>query len=117
MIQTAGGKNLISSQKESSRKMELDELKKMNPDIIIMMPCGFDVDRTIKEYDKILAQDKEWSGLKAVREDLVFAVDANSYFSKPSFRTITGIEILAKIIHPEIFGNMETPENSFKKIN
>ena len=117
MIQTAGGKNLISSQKESSRKMELDELKKMDPDIVIMMPCGFDVDRTIKEYDKILAQDKEWSSLKAVREDLVFAVDANSYFSKPSFRTITGIEILAKIIHPEIFGNMEIPENSFKKIN
>ena len=54
--------------------------------------------------------------MKAVREDLVFAVDANSYFSKPSFRTITGIEILAKIIHPEIFGNIETPENSFKKI-
>ena len=117
MVETAGGKNLISSQKERSRKMGLDELKKIDPDIIIMMPCGFDVDRTIKEYGKILAQDKEWSGLKAVREGLVFAVDANSYFSKPSFRTITGIEILAKIIHPEIFGNIEIPENSFEKIN
>ena len=117
MVETAGGKNLISSQKERSRKMGLDELKKIDPDIIIMMPCGFDVDRTIKEYDKILAQDKEWNSLKAVQEGFVFAVDANSYFSKPSFRTITGIEILAKIIHPEIFGNMKTPENSFKKIN
>ena len=117
MVETAGGKNLISSQKERSRKMGLDELKKIDPDIIIMMPCGFDVDRTIKEYGKILAQDKEWNSLKAVQEGFVFAVDANSYFSKPSFRTITGIEILAKIIHPEIFGNMETPENSFKKIN
>ena len=117
MVETAGGKNLISSQKERSRKMGLDELKKIDPDIIIMMPCGFDVDRTIKEYGKILAQDKEWNSLKAVQEGFVFAVDANSYFSKPSFRTITGIEILAKIIHPEIFGNIETPENSFKKIN
>ena len=117
MVETAGGKNLISSQKERSRKMGLDELKKIDPDIIIMMPCGFDVDRTIKEYGKILAQDKEWNSLKAVQEGFVFAVDANSYFSKPSFRTITGIEILAKIIHPEIFGNMKTPENSFKKIN
>ena len=117
MVETAGGKNLISSQKERSRKMGLDELKKIDPDIIIMMPCGFDVDRTIKEYDKILAQDKEWNSLKAVQEGFVFAVDANSYFSKPSFRTITGIEILAKIIHPEIFGNIEIPENSFEKIN
>ena len=117
MVETAGGKNLISSQKERSRKMGLDELKKIEPDIIIMMPCGFDVDRTIKEYGKILAQDKEWNSLKAVQEGFVFAVDANSYFSKPSFRTITGIEILAKIIHPEIFGNIEIPENSFEKIN
>ena len=88
MVETAGGKNLISSQKERSRKMGLDELKKIDPDIIIMMPCGFDVDRTIKEYGKILAQDKEWNSLKAVQEGFVFAVDANSYFSKPSFRTI-----------------------------
>ena len=117
MVETAGGKNLISSQKERSRKMGLDELKKIDPDIIIMMPSGFDVDRTIKEYGKILAQDKEWNSLKAVQEGFVFAVDANSYFSKPSFRTITGIEILAKIIHPEIFGNIEIPENSFEKIN
>ena len=117
MVETAGGKNLISSQKERSRKMGLDELKKIDPDIIIMMPCGFDVDRTIKEYGKILAQDKEWNSLKAVQEGFVFAVDANSYFSKPSFRTITGIEILAKIIHPEIFGNIYIPENSFEKIN
>ena len=117
MVETAGGKNLINSQKERSRKMGLDELKKIDPDIIIMMPCGFDVDRTIKEYGKILAQDKEWNSLKAVQEGFVFAVDANSYFSKPSFRTITGIEILAKIIHPEIFGNIEIPENSFEKIN
>ena len=117
MVETAGGKNLISSQKERSRKMGLDELKKIDPDIIIMMPCGFDVDRTIKEYGKILAQDKEWNSLKAVQEGFVFAVDANSYFSKPSFRTITGIEILAKIIHPEIFGDIEIPENSFEKIN
>jgi len=117
MVETAGGKNLISSQKERSRKMGLDELKKIDPDIIIMMPCGFDVDRTIKEYGKILAQDKEWNSLKAVQKGFVFAVDANSYFSKPSFRTITGIEILAKIIHPEIFGNIHIPENSFEKIN
>ena len=116
MVETAGGKNLISSQKERSRKMGLDELKKIDPDIIIMMPCGFDVDRTIKEYGKILAQDKEWNSLKAVQEGFVFAVDANSYFSKPSFRTITGIKILAKTIHLEIFGIWRSQKIHLRKL-
>jgi len=54
--------------------------------------------------------------LKAVRERKVFAVDANSFFSKPSIRVITGIEILAKILHPEMFEELEVPNNSFLKI-
>ena len=47
----------------------------------------------------------------------MFAVDANSYFSKPSIRTITGIEILGKIIHPEIFTEIQVPSASFRKIS
>ena len=47
----------------------------------------------------------------------VFAVDANSYFSKPSIRIITGIEVLGKIIHPEEFSKIQVPNGSFRKIN
>ena len=116
MIESAGGENLISTEKMPSRKMELEEIKEVNPDIIVMMPCGFDVKRTVSEYNSVLTNNPDWNELKAVREKNVYAVDANSYFSKPSLRTITGIEILAKIIHPDVFDDLQLPENSFAKI-
>ena len=117
MIEIAGGKNLISSEKMPSRKMQLEEIRDADPDVIVIMPCGFDVKRTIDEYNKTLAENKEWNNLRVVKENNVYAVDANSYFSKPSLRTVTGIEILASIFHPEIFKGLEIPENSYMKIN
>ena len=116
MIEAAGGENLISTEKMPSRKMKLEEIQEANADIIVMMPCGFDVKRTVLEYNNVLAGNPDWNKLKAVKENNVYAVDANSYFSKPSLRTITGIEVLAKIIHPDIFGDLQLPENSFAKI-
>jgi len=117
MIEIAGGENLISSEKMPSRKMKLEEIKEANPDIIVVMPCGFDVKRTVNEYKKVLAGNPEWNELKAVKENNVYAVDANSYFSKPSLRTVTGIEVLASIFHPDVFGDLQLPEDSFMKIN
>jgi len=117
MIEIAGGENLISLGKMPSRKMKLEEIKEANPDIIVVMPCGFDVKRTVNEYKKALAGNPEWNELKAVKENNVYAVDANSYFSKPSLRTVTGIEVLASIFHPDVFGDLQLPEDSFLKIN
>ena len=116
MIEVAGGENLISTEKMPSRKMKLGEIKEANPDIIVMMPCGFDVKRTISEYNSVLAKNTDWNELEAVKENSVYAVDANSYFSKPSLRTITGIEVLASIIHPDVFDDLQLPEDSFSKI-
>ena len=116
MVETAGGENLISTEKMPSRKMKLGEIKEANPDIIVMMPCGFDVKRTISEYNSVLAKNTDWNELEAVKENSVYAVDANSYFSKPSLRTITGIEVLASIIHPDVFDDLQLPEDSFSKI-
>ena len=117
MIEIAGGENLISLEKMPSRKMKMEEIKEATPDIIVVMPCGFDVKRTVNEYKKVLAENPEWNELKAVKENNVYAVDANSYFSKPSLRTVTGIEVLASIFHPDVFGDLQLPEDSFMKIN
>ena len=117
MIKAAGGQNLISSGKIPSRKMQLEEIKNANPDIVVLMPCGFNVKRTIDEYGKVLSNNKEWNGLKAVKENNVYAVDANSYFSKPSLRTVTGVEILARIFHQEAFEDLQLPEDSYMKIS
>lgn len=113
MIKEAGGENMISVVGEQSRKINMNEIMDSDPDIIIIMPCGFDTYRTISEYDSILKDNKSWNALRAVKNKNVFAVDANSYFSKPSIRTITGLEILAKIIQPEKFLSLNIPENSF----
>ena len=116
MVEIAGGTNGISEKGKPSRRMKLEEAISFDPDIIILMPCGFDLDRIDKEYSK-LASNPEWKMLRAVQKNTVFAVDANSYFSKPGPRTVTGIEILAKIIHPELFGNLTIPDDSMMKIN
>jgi len=117
MIEFAGGINLISKTGEHSRRMDIDEVVNSKPDIIIFMPCGFDTDRTVQEYESILHNNPAWNSLQAVKNNQIYAVDANSFFSKPSIRTIDGLEILAKIIHPEKFKNLIVPDNSFSKIS
>ena len=117
MIEFAGGINLISKTGEHSRRMDMDEVVNSKPDIIIFMPCGFDTDRTVQEYGSILHNNPAWNSLQAVKNNQIYAVDANSFFSKPSIRTIDGLEILAKIIHPEKFKNLIVPDNSFSKIS
>ena len=116
MIELAGGENLISKRGEHSRKITMQEIIISNPEIIILMPCGFDTQRTVEEYNDILRKNPEWNELRAVKNKAIFAVDANSFFSKPSIRTVTGLEILAKIIHPTNFENVSIPEESFSKI-
>jgi iron complex transport system substrate-binding protein len=115
MVEIAGGTNGISSTGDKSRRMEIDEMVKFDPDIIVLMPCGFDVKRTILEYEKLL-ENKKWSLLKAVKQDEVYAVNSNEYFSKPGPRTVVGLEILAKIIHPDTFRDLHIPKESVQKI-
>ena len=116
MIEMSGGENMITKKGEHSRKMEIEEIENENPDVLVLMPCGFDVQRTVSEYEKYLKNDLRWNELRAVKERKVFVVDANSFFSKPSIRVVIGIEILAKILHPEMFEELEVPNNSFLKI-
>jgi len=116
MVRTAGGQNQITKDGDRSRRLSFWELESCDADVIVLMPCGFDVGRTISEYKKILRDDESWNSLRAVQDKKVFAVDANSYFSKPSLRTFTGVEILAKILHPQDFGDLAVPDNSFEKI-
>jgi iron complex transport system substrate-binding protein len=116
MVELAGGINGISATGDKSRRMELDEIVKFDPEIIVLMPCGFDVNRTMQEYEK-LADKEKWRSLKAVKQGQVYAVNANEYFSKPGPRTVIGLEILAKIINPDTFKDLQVPKNSIQKID
>jgi iron complex transport system substrate-binding protein len=120
MVEIAGGINGLSKPKERSRRTSIEEIKEFDPDKIILMPCGFNIDRTIKEYKNnntsLNNKNQEWSNLRAIKNNELYVVDAGSYFSKPGPRTITGIEILAKIISPNEFEHITIPENSFSKL-
>ena len=112
MVTIAGGMNGIISRGKPSRRISIGEIKLFDPDKIILMPCGFDLNRTLREA-KILDKNDEWKSLQAVQNSEVYVVNANSYFSKPGPRIIVGLEILAKIINPKIFENLDVPPNSY----
>src|SRR3989442_628823 len=76
----------------------------------------FDIKRIILEYEK-LSENWKWNSLGAVKQGQVYAVNANEYFSKPGPRTVTGLEILAKIIHPDTFKDLPIPRNSVQRID
>jgi iron complex transport system substrate-binding protein len=115
MVEMACGINGLASGGDPSRRMKIEEAVEYEPDLIVLMPCGFDVKRTILEYEK-LANNVSWKSLAAVKNNEVYAVNANEYFSKPGPRTITGLEILAKIIHPKTYADLKVPDGSFQKI-
>lgn len=115
MVEYAGGVNCMSVAGEQSRRMEIDDAVRSDPDIIVLMPCGFDIPRTLKEMPS-LARNQKWKSLRAVRDGNVYAVNANAYFSKPGPRTVTGLEILAKILHPEASRRIVVPKGSYKKL-
>jgi iron complex transport system substrate-binding protein len=102
LVELAGGKSLFGAVGKHSPYIEWDALLKADPEVIIIMPCGFDLERTHMETIP-LTQHPEWSSLHAVRTGKVFITDGNSYFNRPGPRLVDSLEILAEILHPEIF--------------
>ena len=102
LVGLAGGKNVMSVSGTDSNFCSWDEIIKTNPEIIIMMPCGFRIKRTFEEIH-YLQNRKGWQELKAVKENKVFVVDGNQYFNRPGPRLIDSAEILAEIIHSDYF--------------
>ena len=116
MVNIAGGCNGLSTRGQPSRRISLEQIIEFNPDKIILMPCGFDVDRTLREA-KLLDNLSKWNSLEAVRMNEVYAVNANAYFSKPGPRIVTGLSILAKIINPASFANVDFLSVKERKMN
>ena len=116
MVRYAGGENGLSSTGEPSRRMDIDEVVQLNPDTILLMPCGFDIEETLRELPA-LARNEKWKSLQAVKNGNIYTVNANAYFSKPGPRTVIGLEIMAKILHPDTSQHIRVPKGSYKKIS
>ena len=102
LVEMAGGLNLFGEAGKHSPWMTWDELVAKDPDIIFVSPCGFDIPRTLEEMH-LLSSKPGWKGLKAVVSDRVVVADGNQYFNRPGPRLAESLEILAEIIHPNVF--------------
>ncbi|MCI0784444.1 MAG: cobalamin-binding protein [Chloroflexi bacterium] len=101
MIRIAGGESGVIAAGEPSRKVPWEELRREEPDVIILMPCGFSPERADREAS-VLWQLDGWSELAAVRAAAVYCVDGNQRYSRPGPRLVDGAEELARILHPEL---------------
>jgi iron complex transport system substrate-binding protein len=102
MVRLAGGRDCLGRTGERSRVVEWSEVTRAAPDILVLMPCGFDLERGIRELE-LLEKLAGWQQLPAVKARRVFAVDGNAYFSRPGPRLFEGLEFLAHMTHPEVF--------------
>ncbi len=102
LVEMAGGQNLFGQAGQHSPWMTWDDLMAADPDVIVFMPCGFDIARTLEELP-VLTQRHGWRRLQAVRNGRVYATDGNAYFNRPGPRLMESLEILAELLHPRIF--------------
>jgi iron complex transport system substrate-binding protein len=102
LVEMAGALNLFGAAGEHSPWMKFEELAAKDPDMILISPCGFSMDRAAKDLPA-LTNREEWNLLKAVKAGRVFMADGNQYFNRPGPRIAESLEILAEIAHPELF--------------
>jgi iron complex transport system substrate-binding protein len=103
LVELAGGTNLFGAAGKHSPWMTFDELAARDPEVIVILPCGYDVARASQDLP-LLEKEPRWRGLRAVRDGRVFVADGNQYFNRPGPRVVESLEILAELVHPELFG-------------
>jgi iron complex transport system substrate-binding protein len=102
LVELAGGVNVSGEAGKHSPWMDWETLRRLDPEIIVVMPCGFDLARTRTETAALVRQPG-WSKLRAVKNRRVRLTDGNQYFNRPGPRLVESLEILAEIMHPDRF--------------
>jgi len=102
LIEMGGGINLFGVVGEHSPWMTWEQLLEANPDVILVMPCGFNLSRSKAEMSS-LSKKPEWSQLNSVQNQQVYLTDGNQYFNRPGPRLVESLEIIAEILHPAHF--------------
>jgi iron complex transport system substrate-binding protein len=108
MVEIARGTEVAGMSGEPSYRMRWADVAKLEPDVVVLAPCGFDLDRTLSEV-VTLDLSANLLGTSARQESRVFAVDANANFSRPGPRLVDGVELLAYLLHPEAFSDPGIP--------
>jgi iron complex transport system substrate-binding protein len=103
MIQMAGGEPVLACPGTPSVRVTWEQIASEAPDVVVFMPCGYDVEAASKEGEFLVARPEFAAASR------FFAVDASAYFSRPGPRLVDGVEILASLLHPEVVGTHDPP--------
>jgi iron complex transport system substrate-binding protein len=114
MVEIAGGVDALARKGTDSVRVSWSDVVEWAPEVLIVTPCGFNLEKVIEQAPQLMNYPA-WSDLPAVRDDKVYAVDANSYFARPGPRVVEGTELLAHLFHPHLF-KWEGAPSAFRKI-
>ena len=102
MVELAGGRDVAGAPGVHSGWLAWEKLAQADPDLLVLMPCGFDLERTRREAASLQSRPG-WGQLRAVKSRNVFITDGNHYFNRPGPRIVESLEILAEILQPKLF--------------
>jgi len=109
MVEIAGGHEVLGKAGAKSERITTERVMEASPEIIVLMPCGFSLERTVEEYNRTKFLPG-WRGE-------VYAVDGSSYFNRPGPRLVDGVEILAEIFHPNMYRGRDESNRNFKRLS
>ena len=114
MVELAGACDVFGKVRKPSFRIALEDVVAAQPEVIVVAPCGYHADQARAEYRSV-SFPREWREMPAVRNDQIYYVDANAYFSRPGPRLIVGLEVLAKLFHPGVSVSSEA-EHAIKPL-
>jgi len=125
LVKFAGGVDELGRERGESVRVSWDEVVAWDPEVLVIMPCGFNLQQTMKQIWDVFGRyaagtPHRFFELSAVKNNRVYAVDANSYFARPGPRVVEGAELLARLIHPEFFAGEPVPAeftNAFQPVD
>jgi iron complex transport system substrate-binding protein len=108
MVRLAGGRHELTVAGEHSPYVAWDDLLAYDPEVIVVVSCGFDLPRTLSAATCLKGRPG-WQSIRAVRDGRVYAVDGSAYFNRPGPRLVESVEILAHLLHPGRIGEPNLP--------
>ena len=103
MVDLAGGVDALGRLGTDSVRIAWDDVRSWAPEVLVIMPCGFHLAKAADEARSLFGYPG-WRDIPAVRNERVYVVDANAYFARPGPRVVDGAELMAHLVHPELFG-------------
>ena len=125
LVKHAGGVDEMGRERGESVRVTWEQITAWAPEVLVIMPCGFNLQQTMKQIWSVFGLQRSDAAraffeLPAVKNGRVYAVDANSYFARPGPRVVEGAELLARLIHPEVFAGESLPPafvNAFQPVD